>query len=153
MMLVMTTVQLDDVYGHGAEGYPHECCGLLLGTPETDGRLIVRAVRRARNANTERTRDRYEVHPEDFAASDREAERNGWEILGCYHSHPDHPAIASVTDLERGWGSDFVYLIVSIVRGEAVDRRAWLLDGLTGRREETPVMELEPQPEGATSSV
>ena len=90
-MLVMTTVQLDDVYGHGAEGYPYECCGLLLGTPEADGRQIVRAIRRARNANTERTRDRYEVHPEDFAASDREAERNGWEILGCYHSHPRSP--------------------------------------------------------------
>ena len=115
---------LDDIQAHGAEGYPHEICGIMLG-PRGEGR--VSEVRRVRNIIVERARDRYEIDPRDHIRIQREADADGLDIVGYYHSHPDHPAQASRFDTERAW-SGYVYLIVSVANGEAVDANAFVAE-------------------------
>jgi len=85
---------MEAIEGHGAEGYPDEICGIMLGT---QAEQVVTEVRRARNIIVERSRDRYEIDPRDHIRIQREADAKGLDILGYYHSHPDHPARPSPT--------------------------------------------------------
>ena len=110
------------IQAHGAEGYPNEICGIMLG-PQGDH--TVTEVRRARNIIVERSRDRYEIDPLDHIRIQREADDAGLDIVGYYHSHPDHPARASVFDTERAWAG-YVYVIVSIESGKPVDANAFV---------------------------
>ena len=115
---------LSAIQAHGAEGYPHEICGIMLG-PRDD--RVVTEVRRARNIIVERARDRYEIDPRDHIRIQKEADATGFDIVGYYHSHPDHPAQASRFDTERAWAG-YVYLIVSIQEGLAVDANCFVAD-------------------------
>ena len=115
---------LEDIRTHGAEGYPHEICGIMIG-PRGDG--TVTTVKRARNIIVERARDRYEIDPRDQIRIQREADAAGLDIVGYYHSHPDHPAQASRFDTERAWAG-YVYLIVAVHQGKAVDANAFVAD-------------------------
>ena len=115
---------MEAVKAHGAEGYPHEICGVMIG-PRGDG--TVTEARRARNIIVERARDRYEIDPRDHIRIQREADAGGQDIVGYYHSHPDHPAQASRFDTERAW-SGYVYLIVSVANGEAVEANAFVAE-------------------------
>jgi proteasome lid subunit RPN8/RPN11 len=115
---------LEAIQAHGAEGYPHEVCGIMLG-PRGDGQVT--EVRPARNIIVERARDRYEIDPRDHIRIQREADAMGFDIVGYYHSHPDHPAQASRFDTERAWAG-YVYLIVSIQEGKPVDANCFVAD-------------------------
>ena len=112
------------IRAHGAEGYPHEICGILVGP--RGGRTATEA-KRARNIVVERARDRYEIDPHDHIRIQREADDDGQDILGYYHSHPDHPAQASRFDTERAWAG-YVYVIVSVHDGKPVDANAFIAD-------------------------
>ena len=118
----IATEALEAVRLHAEEGYPEEICGFLIG-PRGSGR-VARAAR-ARNTVVERARDRYEIDPRDMIRAQREADAAGDDILGYYHSHPDHPARASVFDAERSWAGP-LYLIVSCVEGKVVDANAFV---------------------------
>ncbi len=118
----ITSAALEAVTVHAEEGYPHEICGFLIG-PRGSGR-ITRAVRAA-NTVVERARDRYEIDPRDMIRVQRQADDAGEDVLGYYHSHPDHPARASIFDAERSWAGP-VYLIVSCVAGKVVDSSAFV---------------------------
>jgi proteasome lid subunit RPN8/RPN11 len=113
---------LDEVHKHAAEGYPYEICGLLLGPPGSDR---VTEARRAHNTVTDRAHDRYEIDPRDQLRIQREADDVGLDVVGYYHSHPDHPARASITDAERSWAGP-LYLIVSCQKGTVVDGNAFV---------------------------
>jgi len=115
---------LEAIQAHGADGYPNEICGFMLG-PKGDGEVT--EVRPARNLIVERSRDRYEIDPRDHIRVQREADAAGLDIVGYYHSHPDHPAQASRFDTERAWAG-YVYLIVSVQEGEPVDANAFVAD-------------------------
>jgi proteasome lid subunit RPN8/RPN11 len=115
---------LEAIREHGAEGYPHEICGIMLG-PRGEG--WVSEVRRARNIIVERARDRYEIDPRDHIRIQKEADAEGLDIVGYYHSHPDHPAQASRFDTERAWAG-YVYLIVSIEGGKPVDQNGFVAE-------------------------
>ena len=117
-------VAMEAVKAHGAEGYPHEICGILVGPR---GSRTATDARRARNIIVDRARDRYEIDPRDHIRIQREADAGGQDIVGYYHSHPDHPAQASRFDTERAW-SGYVYLIVSVANGEAVDANAFMAE-------------------------
>jgi proteasome lid subunit RPN8/RPN11 len=120
----ITNAALEALRVHGAEGYPHEICGVLVGPR---GGTTATEARRARNIIVERSRDRYEIDPRDHIRIQREADANGHDIIGYYHSHPDHPAQASRFDTERAWAG-YVYLIVSVANGEAVDANAFVAE-------------------------
>ena len=115
---------IEAIEAHGAEGYPDEICGIMLGAQADH---VVTEVRRARNIIVERSQDRYEIDPRDHIRIQREADATGLDIVGYYHSHPDHPARASRFDTERAW-SGYVYVIVSIQGGKPVDANAFVAE-------------------------
>ena len=108
-------------------GYPRETCGLLLGVRLGDEHVVSR-VRRAHNVNIERAEDRYELDPDDFLSADREARAAGLDIVGIWHSHPDHPARPSATDRDAAW-PEWSYIIVSVGREGVGEIRSWRLNG------------------------
>lgn len=108
-------------------GYPHETCGLLIGRAE-EGATAVEDLVQARNLNRERPGDRYELDPDTFAAADYRARQRGLEIVGIWHSHPDHPAVPSHTDRAGAWGG-WSYLIASVGRRGLIGLRSWRLHG------------------------
>ncbi len=120
----ITAAAMEAVRAHGAEGYPNEICGVLVGP--RGGRTATQA-KRARNLIVERSRDRYEIDPADHLRIQREADADGHDIIGYYHSHPDHPAQASRFDTERAW-SGYAYVIVSVANGKPVDANAFVAD-------------------------
>ncbi len=107
-------------------GYPLEVCGLLVGR-ERDGRVDVARVVEARNLNRERAHDRYDLDPADFLVADEQARAQGLEIVGVWHSHPDHPARPSETDRAAAWDG-WSYVIVSVTREGIADLRSWRLE-------------------------
>ncbi|WP_331649618.1 M67 family metallopeptidase [Piscinibacter sp.] len=108
-------------------GYPRECCGLLLGRVN-DGVVHVDDVLQARNANAERAGDRYELDAQDFLRADAQARARQLDVVGVWHTHPDHPARPSATDRAHAWDG-WSYLILA-VGAQGVDAlRSWRLDG------------------------
>ena len=107
-------------------GYPYETCGLLIGVHSEKQIQVVR-VTQARNLNTARPRDRYELDPVDFLAAQRAAQSEGLEVVGVWHSHPDHPAQPSDTDRAAAW-PEWSYVIAAVTE-RGVDRvRSWRLE-------------------------
>jgi len=123
------------IRSHGAEGYPQEICGIMVG-PRND--RTVSGVKRARNIVVERSRDRYEIDPRDHIRIQREADAAGLDIVGYYHSHPDHPAQASRFDTERAWAG-YIYLIVAVHQGKPVDANAFVADSDGGPFQPEPL--------------
>ncbi len=121
-MVKITTSTYDEIIKHAESGYPEEVCGVLIGE---NGSII--NLKECRNLNRERARDRYELDPISFKEADDWARLNGMEILGIYHSHPDHPPRPSSFDRERAW-PDWIYIILSIHHGKYSDGRAWILN-------------------------
>jgi len=103
--------------------YPHEGCGVLIGAYEGDA-VVVREATSARNLWTQRLADRYDMDPADIQAADRSARARGLDVVGFWHSHPDHPARPSQLDSERSW-ADYAYLIVNTVAGGSGDLNAF----------------------------
>lgn len=115
---------------HAEEGYPNEVCGVMIGKGNT-----VSEYRRCRNLNRERAHDRYELDPLSFNEADEWARSNKQEILGIYHSHPDHPSLPSEVDRERAW-PDWAYIILSVVKGSFSNARLWYINETSGVFEE-----------------
>ncbi|HXV76962.1 MAG TPA: M67 family metallopeptidase [Candidatus Polarisedimenticolaceae bacterium] len=116
-------------------GYPHEVCGLLVGRSDRHATRVAR-ISRARNLATDRLRDRFELDPTDYLRADREARRDGLDVVGVWHTHPDHPARPSATDLASAW-PELSYVIVSVGVDGVRQIRCWRLDG--GRFVEQPL--------------
>src|SRR5438128_10481305 len=109
------------IRGHGEAAYPHECCGALVGR---DGRVTDTLA--LPNTTDEGPRRRFRVSASDYQASERRASELNAELLGFYHSHPDHPARPSQYDLDHAWPT-FAYVIVSVASGSARDATVWWL--------------------------
>ena len=135
MSMRITRQALDEVYQHAGEGYPNEICGILVATRGSD---LITQSRRVRNTVVERARDRYEMDPRDQIRVQRECDEHGLEILGYYHTHPDHPAMASVTDAVRSWAGP-VYMIVSCVKGQPVAQNAFVAERDGGPMRQVPL--------------
>src|SRR6185295_12507243 len=95
---LLTADVLDAIRRHGAETYPHECCGALIA----DGGSIVDAFRLP-NTTSEGAARRFRVGPDDYRAAEKRARELGATLVGFYHSHPDAPARPSAYDLEHAW--------------------------------------------------
>jgi len=125
----------DDLARWARAGYPHERCGLLIGE-RSNGACIVRNVTQANNLNTERAHDRYELDPKHFLDAEEAARTQGMEVLGVWHTHPDHPALPSETDREAAW-PDWSYVILEVTRDGVRELRAWRLNDACTFDEET----------------
>jgi proteasome lid subunit RPN8/RPN11 len=106
---------------HGEETYPHECCGALVGSAG-----VARVAVPLPNTTEEGPRRRFLVRPSDYQLAEKRAAELGGDLLGFYHSHPDHPARPSQFDLDHAWPT-FAYVIVAVGSGASGDMTVWFL--------------------------
>ena len=118
----------DELRRHGEETYPHECCGVLLGSVEEDTRTVLESVR-CGNTRDDSPHNRYHIAPEELIAAQKQGRARGWDIVGFYHSHPDHPARWSQTDLAEAHWNGCSYVITSVEQGMATRTAAFVLRG------------------------
>ena len=126
------SVQLaEGIRAHGTEAYPHECCGALLGhdSQATDPNVMreVLALLPLVNRRDDSPRNRFSVTAEDVLDADRAAQKQGLEVIGWYHSHPDHPARPSQYDQDHAWPW-YSYVIVSVENGSPQEMTSWRLN-------------------------
>src|SRR5258708_19099269 len=120
----------DAIRSHGEQTYPHECCGALLGRSSPEGWQIDSAVR-AGNIRTDSAHNRYQIAPVELVRIQREAHSKGLDIAGFYHSHPDHPAQWSFTDLAEAHWLGCSYVITEVAQGKATITNSFVLAGAT----------------------
>ena len=128
VVLHMTRAVYDAIRAHGEETYPHECCGVLLGQAGAEGWRVSAAVR-AGNTRTDSAHNRYQIAPAELVKIQREAMRQGLDIAGFYHSHPDHPAKWSSTDFAEAHWLGCSYVITEVAGGKAAATNSFLLAG------------------------
>ena len=114
---------------HGEETYPHECCGVLLGQTNDDGSRVVTSTARCGNTRTDSPENRYHIDPRELIRIQREGRERGEDIVGFYHSHPDHPAHWSETDLAEAHWIGCSYVITSVEKGKASMTNSFELAG------------------------
>ena len=114
---------------HGEETYPHECCGVLLGRVDGDGARVVTSVARCSNTRTDSPQNRYHIDPKELIRIQREGRNRGADIVGFYHSHPDHPAQWSATDFAEAHWFGCSYVITSVEQGQAALTNSFELAG------------------------
>jgi proteasome lid subunit RPN8/RPN11 len=127
-MLRIGKSQCDSLRRHGEETYPHECCGVLLGQVDGDARTVT-SVARCGNTREDSPQNRYHIDPKELIRIQREGRERGEDIVGFYHSHPDHPARWSATDLAEAHWFGCSYLITSVEKGTAVVTNSFELVG------------------------
>jgi proteasome lid subunit RPN8/RPN11 len=129
----------EKIRAHGAGTYPHECCGALLGrdsgvVSESDRGKSLQAPAREIlqlfplvNRRDDSPRNRFSVTPQDVLEAEKAASAQGLEVVGWYHSHPDHPARPSEYDRDHAWPW-YSYIIVSVQNGAPQDMTSWRLN-------------------------
>ena len=124
MTLRLSEALAEEIRREGERAYPAECCGLLAGHPGE-----VKEVSKLAPMMNRRTDDphRYLISPDDLRRVEAELRLSGLEVLGSYHSHPDHPAAPSAFDTEHAWPW-YSYIIVRVDRGRAAELTSWVLD-------------------------
>ncbi|MEB3232164.1 MAG: M67 family metallopeptidase [Leptolyngbyaceae bacterium] len=153
--LAISADQIDHIRAHAASTYPEECCGILLGRLHREGEAITRTVvdlwpvnnawgdeakmaiaplshnpdqspelSPDQNLTAER---RYWIDPKELLAAQKVGRERDLQMIGIYHSHPDHPAVPSECDRVLAW-PDYSYMIVSVPEGSATDVLSWALD-------------------------
>jgi proteasome lid subunit RPN8/RPN11 len=127
-MLTLSLAEYESLRAHGEETYPHECCGVLLGKAAPEGNRVLQTVR-AGNTRTDSAHNRYNIAPEELVRIQRQARKLGLDIVGFYHSHPDHPAMWSSTDFAEAHWVGCSYVITSVEKGSAKITNSFLLTG------------------------
>jgi len=131
------------IRAHGVESYPHECCGALLGHDANGGKpREVVDVFRLVNQRNDSPRNRFSVSPRDVIAAEKEALARGLDVIGWYHSHPDHPARPSEYDREHAWPW-YSYVIVSVRERAACEIASWKLREERDRYDQEEIDEIE----------
>ena len=129
-MLQLRQADFDEIRRHGEETYPHECCGVLLGVIADDTREV-RGTTRCGNTRIDSPQNRYNIEPRELVRVQREARERDLDIVGFYHSHPDHPARWSPTDFEEAHWIGCSYVITSVAQGKAAVTNSFALTGTT----------------------
>ena len=127
-MLKINQNDYNAIRQHGEETYPHECCGVLLGNSGEDPRTVEKTVP-CGNTRSDSPHNRYHIAPQELVRIQRQAREAGLEIVGFYHSHPDHPAQWSQTDLAEAHWIGCSYVITSVEEGMAKITNSFLLEG------------------------
>ena len=135
-MIEIPAELVEKIRRHGAETYPEECCGGLLGE-RRNGDVLVRGIASVPNRGSERRERRYTIDPKDYLGLEKRAADAGLSVVGIYHSHPDHPAVPSEFDREHAWPY-FHYLIVAVEKGRAGHVACWVLREDRGSFERAP---------------
>lgn len=139
MVLKLQAIERQTIQGHAEATYPDECCGIMLGYLSDDAKTLVQVWATQNAWSTEASESfpatnlvnskthRYTIDPAVLLQAQREARDRHLDIIGIYHSHPDHPAIPSEYDRVCAW-HQYSYIIVSVQQGKACDLQCWSLD-------------------------
>jgi proteasome lid subunit RPN8/RPN11 len=139
-MLRLSNEQRSAIAAHGERDYPYECCGLLLGQFADGAVKTCAEIYPISNAREEAAkRNRFLIRPEELLRGEQDAAARGLDIVGFYHSHPDHPAVPSAYDLEHAWPV-YSYIVVAIKSGHEQDLRSWELQTDRTRFEEEEIL-------------
>ena len=128
-MLKLTQALYQALRAHGEETYPNECCGVLLGQMDGNTRIVT-STARAGNTRTDSAHNRYNIDPKDLIRIQREGRNRREDIIGFYHSHPDHPAQWSQTDFAEAHWFGCSYVITSVEKGKAAITNSFELSGM-----------------------
>ena len=133
LMLKLSQSDYLSLRQHGEETYPHECCGVLLGRFDDNGAESVTKsvshIARCGNTRADSPHNRYQIDPRELVRIQREGRERGEDIVGFYHSHPDHPAQWSPTDLAEAHWFGCSYVITSVEKGVATITNSFELVG------------------------
>jgi proteasome lid subunit RPN8/RPN11 len=147
MAIQLSAEHVESIHSHGVREYPNECCGMLLGRADDDAKEVSQVVplRNLRHNSAraqellpledpsrETEKNRFLIDPLEQLRVEREARDRGLDVLGYYHSHPDHPARPSNYDREHAWPW-YSYIILSVERGQAAEMTSWVLSEDRGR--------------------
>jgi proteasome lid subunit RPN8/RPN11 len=127
-MLKITPRDYAEIRCHGEETYPQECCGVLLGQMDGDVRTVT-STARCGNTRIDSPQNRYHIDPKELIRIQRQGRERGEDIVGFYHSHPDHPAQWSKTDLEEAHWIGCSYVITRVAQGKADVTNSFALSG------------------------
>ena len=116
--------KLQEIREHGVRDYPYECCGLLLGRFDAEGKLVTETYPISNAREESAKRNRFLIEPVELMRGERYARDHDLEVVGFYHSHPDSPAVPSQYDLEHAWPT-YSYIIVKTLADEATDLFSW----------------------------
>ncbi|MCA1574479.1 MAG: M67 family metallopeptidase [Acidobacteria bacterium] len=125
-MIKLAAPQRNEIAAHGERDYPYECCGLLLGSFSEDGDgKICSEIYPISNAREEEAKgNRFLIRPEELRRGEKYAASKSLDVVGFYHSHPDHPAVPSTYDLDHAWPV-YSYILVAVKSGRAEDLLSW----------------------------
>lgn len=125
MSLCISRGVLDRIHAHAEGAYPEEGAGFLLGA-DGDERVVVDALELRNSRHGDARRNRYLIGPDQYRRAEMEAENRRLEVIGVFHSHPDHPNQPS--EFDREWAQPFFsYVITTVTSGKAVASRSWRL--------------------------
>lgn len=130
MTLVLGEIHRNQIHSHLERAYPDEGCGVLVGRLGPEARRVARIEPVDNRASGDRAR-RYTIDPEAFLAIEKRARLEGLEVLGFYHSHPDHSAEPSTTDRAEAF-PHYDYVIAAVRSGRVEDMRVWRFEPTTG---------------------
>jgi proteasome lid subunit RPN8/RPN11 len=142
MAIIFTAAQIQSISAHAEDIYSEECCGILLGKIANSDRTVIEVIPTVNawvkadqvdesnlSDQVDRSKQsRYSIAPQDIFQAQKRGRDLDLEIIGFFHSHPDHPAIPSTCDRDRAW-EVYSYPIISVIQGQVSDIRSWLLDG------------------------
>lgn len=127
-MISLTQKDINAIRAHGEAGFPHECCGLLVGQFLAEGGKEVAEIFPISNAREEEAkRNRFLITAEELLRGENYARSRTLDVIGFYHSHPDHPAVPSQFDIDHAWPV-YSYIIVSVLKGKSDALTSWELD-------------------------
>lgn len=142
-MLKLYSHHLQAIQTHAESTYPEECCGLLLGRVKGDVKTLIEVLPTENSWDDEAAnafqaiegsaeqesskRNRFSIAPEVMLKVQKDARARNLNIIGIFHSHPDHPAVPSEFDRAIAW-QQYSYIIVSVQQGKACDLKSWCLD-------------------------
>ena len=132
-MLQISKADYDLIRWEAERSYPNECCGIILGLESGENRLVTLTIT-CDNARKDSPKDRYSIHPEQVVGAHKLARSRGEKIIGFYHSHPDHPARYSATDLAEAHWFDCSYVITSVQQGHAEAMNSFVLRGTEDKK-------------------
>ena len=127
MTIEISEALMKQIHKNGEAAYPEEGAGLLLGDVQDERRLarLILPLVNAREASARH--NRYLITPQDMLHAEQQAAQLGLDILGVFHSHPDHPNRPS--EFDREWAIPwYSYMITSVNAGQAVESRSWRLN-------------------------
>lgn len=142
MALHITPELMKEIQAHGESAYPEEGAGLMLGTAQGDRKQVTKLVTFANAREQSARRNRYLLTPQDYLRGEQEAARLGLDVVGVFHSHPDHPDRPS--EFDREWAMPWLsYVITNITAGQAKGTRSWLLSEDRSSFHEEPLTIIE----------